>query len=289
MSSFSRNDNIDYKKKADATTRILYPAIVTDIEDKTNSLMIRASIKELRDESLSEVPWSYPFMNKQFVMMPKVGEGVWIMLADPSKPFSDRFWISRAFSNFGNLPFESATTAFINTPHTKLKSYKTLEKTPDGQDLYPQLKNLDKSYWLGRENTDIYQGNGLIELRFGKHERNETLKRNLINPSYIRLEFDSSNKTSNLQVADKIMLVSYQNQTKPSPDMDEKVLDELFEKLSPMAKGDVLVDILKIFRSAILNHSHKYHTLPADPLSESIVKLRFENLDRVLSQNIRIN
>jgi hypothetical protein len=55
-----------------------------------------------------------------------------------------------------------------------------------------------------------------------------------------------------------------------------------------MVRGDVLAEILEVFRKAILNHIHPYYNLPSDK-SGIILDLEKVNLESFKQNNILIN
>jgi uncharacterized protein involved in type VI secretion and phage assembly len=74
-----------------------YRGIVTSIDDSENLGRIMANVPEIYGEE--ESPWAFPSslfagMNYGFVMLPKVGDGVWIEFeaGDISRPIWSSFW-----------------------------------------------------------------------------------------------------------------------------------------------------------------------------------------------------
>lgn len=285
-------DNIFAPNRGASTsnTRTLYPATVVDIEDPADAWRIKCSIQDLRDDKLTDLPYCYPLLGKQIGGLPKIGETVWVMLGDLSRPTGDRFWFPRVFSQYQNINEEYGVESTTKgTIHSRLDFDKSISRIPTAKGLYPDKSNQKRTWLIGRNNADMFFDDNLAVFRVGKHKIDKFTERNQTNPAYLRLEYNTSGQTTSILTADKLMFVSQNTLPKPNIDLDEKKLDDLFQLLSPVPKGDVLVEILDIFRKAILTHSHKYFNLAPDFDNINIQKLRDENLNRTNSKNIKIN
>src|SRR5690606_31916280 len=76
---------------------------------------------------------------------------------------------------------------------------------------------------------------------------------------------------------DKIALLSHDGKPKfRSYDLDNEYKNKIFETGHPSVRGDVLVKILEVFKNAIMQHIHPYHSVVADP---SGVILDLEKID----------
>jgi hypothetical protein len=128
----------------------------------------------------------------------------------------------------------------------------------------------------------------------------------MTDPAYILLrhyDFDN-NKTGESAkkcrstatiVADKINLLgnnSKQDNYKLT-DRKDLITDEEMRKIIDTAHqlpyGDKLIEFLDIFRKAFLNHTHSHYLLPPIPDPETIPQLEGYNLERMLSDTVRIN
>ena len=88
--------------------------------------------------------------------------------------------------------------------------------------------------------------------------------------------------------SDYITLISYNN-TKVNPIMGSDLeMLSTHNSLSPLVRGDVLVEFLKLLVDYVQNHNHPYHKLPATN-ANSKNNLEEFDLERLLSQGIRIN
>src|SRR6056297_1284978 len=86
----------------------IYPATVKQINDPLNSMRIKVVIPELGDETidLETLPWCTYIGDKQIFSLPKIGEAVWIHLANPDKPYTERYWTARVISGYQNVKSE---------------------------------------------------------------------------------------------------------------------------------------------------------------------------------------
>lgn len=276
--------------KRSQAEKILYPAIVTDINDPYDSWRIKCEIIDLRDDRLESLPYCYPIFGKNFGTLPKVGETVLVILADVNKPTSERYWFPRVFSQYQNIKEEyGIENTFRGTLHSRLELDKSISRIPSANNLYPSNVNRNRTWLIGRNNTDLYFDDNLYEIRVGKHKKDRPLEKNLKNRGFIRGEYNTNDQTTTIVSSDQIMLVSQSQQPKPNVDLNEEKLDELFNQLTPIPKGNVLVEILNLFRQAFLTHTHKYHNLQPDPDNINYQKLRDDNFERMFSRNIRIN
>lgn len=129
----------------------------------------------------------------------------------------------------------------------------------------------------------------------------------MTDPAYILLrhyDFDNNRDSRGVSnrccstatiVADKINLLG--NNSKQSnyklTDRDDLITDEEMRKIVETAHqlpyGDKLIEFLDIFRKAFLNHTHSHYLLPPIPDPETIPQLEGYNLERMLSDTVRIN
>lgn len=173
---------------------------------------------------------------------------------------------------------------------------------------------------MGRNNADIIlptrKGNntplnsgGEVLIRAGKFSfnRDNKLSLNTKNPGYLRIKVVETNslanrnnrnnqKTMSMLFSDYIDLIAYDNnvsgkpyRTKVNPIIgeDTQMLDT-HDSLSPLIRGDVLVEFLELIRDYVKNHNHPYHKLAATN-ANSKDKIEQFDLERLLSQGIRIN
>jgi hypothetical protein len=96
--------------------------------------------------------------------------------------------------------------------------------------------------------------------------------------------------------SDYISLISYNNDVNGKPYVTpinpilgtDTELKTVHDSLSPLIRGDVLVEFLELIRDFVKNHNHPYHKLPPTNVN-SKDKIEEFDLQRLLSLGIRIN
>jgi len=276
----------------------------------------------------TEIVWAIPLLPKHLQIMPKVGEKVKLMFFDMGNPQLNRVWVGPLVSQKDKLSYQENVTAgnILNTSIlNKLlknvsgnnKNLRTGDKKigkfrggfPDKEDIA----------LMGRNNADIIlptkstkndklNRGGEVLIRAGKFDFNNLgkLSLNTTNPGYLRIKviesqnsFNAINtrpKTMSMLFSDYISLVSYNNnvvgkpyrtEVNPIIGNDADML-QTHNSLSPLIRGDVLVEFLELLRDYVKNHNHPYHKLPATN-ANSKDKIEQFDLERLLSQGIRIN
>jgi len=276
----------------------------------------------------TEIVWAIPLLPKHLQIMPKVGEKVKLMFFDMGNSQLNRVWVGPLVSQKDKLSYQESVTAgnILNTSIlNKLlknvsgnnKNLRTGDKKigkfrggfPDKEDIA----------LMGRNNADIIlptkstkndklNRGGEVLIRAGKFDFNNLgkLSLNTTNPGYLRIKviesqnsfnaIDTRPKTMSMLFSDYISLVSYNNnvvgkpyrtEVNPIIGNDADML-QTHNSLSPLIRGDVLVEFLELLRDYVKNHNHPYHKLPATN-ANSKDKIEQFDLERLLSQGIRIN
>jgi hypothetical protein len=276
----------------------------------------------------TEIVWAIPLLPKHLQIMPKVGEKVKLMFFDMGSPQLNRVWVGPLVSQKDKLSYQENVTAgnILNTSIlNKLlknvsgnnKNLRTGDKKigkfrggfPDKEDIA----------LMGRNNADIIlptrstkndklNRGGEVLIRAGKFDFNNVgkLSLNTTNPGYLRIKviesqnsfnaIDTRPKTMSMLFSDYISLVSYNNnvvgkpyrtEVNPIIGNDADML-QTHNSLSPLIRGDVLVEFLELLRDYVKNHNHPYHKLPSTN-ANSKDKIEQFDLERLLSQGIRIN
>jgi len=286
-SSPFKRDGVDI-----SDSRTIYYGEVISIDDSTDGGRIKIRIPGIDNKIANEnLAYAYPMQSKFFHVYPKIGEVVRIYFEDIKYPQRGRFWIGSIISQPHKINYDSIYTALSTTNMGITKPDKAPSTYPDAEGIYPKL---DEIAILGRLNNDIILRENDIELRVGKHEPNNNLKLNKKNPASIRLTFqqnkNSEDYTSyNILMADKIALISHSGVPKiKSALLTDNDRVDLFNNAHPLARADILVKILEIYRNALLTHLHPHSTLKADK-SNIILDLENINLESILQKNIVIN
>lgn len=277
------------KSKNDNKTNVLniYYGYVVSNDDPEDMMRLKVRIDGL-DNSIDDkdLPYSLPLLPKFFHIIPQVSEAVMVLISNTDKPYNLRKWIGSVISQPQFFEFDPYYYSALNgTEYQRITSQKSLKIIPDGRELHPEKEDVAV---IGRYNTDIIQRKKEIILRTGIHDDLDKTKLNKKNPAYVKLNFNSENLSTTMLVADRIGIISHKNRNKYKPILDNNEIDRFFKEASSMAKGDVLLEALKIFREAIINHVHGGTNLEANN-SNIIKSLKELNLENILSENIKIN
>lgn len=284
-----------YKKITDKTynVRNVYYGEVVSLNDSTDGGIIKVKILGLDNKitNTEDLADCYPLLPKFFHVYPKIGEVVRIILEDPNYPQRGRFWLGSVISQPQKIEFDSIYTALSTTDRGLTRPITAPTTYPDAQGVFPTK---DDVAIVGRENTDVVLRDSQLELRAGKHENDNILKLNTKNPASINLTFEQNENdgeyySNTVVLSDKIAFISHDGQPKfKAARITPEDRTRIFEEGHPIARADVLVKILEIFRQAIIGHIHGYSALPAD--KNSIINdLEKINIKSIVQENIVIN
>jgi hypothetical protein len=263
-----------------------------------------------------QLPNCYPMMPKHLNMVPKVGEVVMVVMLGEDEKLSDRYYMGPFISSLTKAEKDTfdttATSVLMNSTTTPPEE---IDRIPSANGVYedPKYVIID-----GRNNTDIMQRDEEILIRAGKFVTGQPLVFNDKNPGYIQIKHNfniqrengngSDKKTVTNIVSEKINLITYadgspefdltkvNDKTRSAEYIDDETLQEIMENAHPLVFGDTLVEYLKLFKSALINHVHNGQgNKPTDrtdgdglPLDVFIKKA--EELEKkMISKNIRIN
>ena len=271
-----------------ATIRNIYYGKVVWIDDPTDGGIIKVRIPDL-DNYLEDkdLPDAYPLLQKYFYVIPQVGEMVRIFMENIETPMSSRQYLGSIISQPQKYKYDGLYTA-LSTTNVGVSSPDDAPSTfPDAKGVFPTKKDIA---FIGRDNTDIILRAKEIEVRAGKHDVSDILKLNKTNPASIKLTIsEDGTVSSNVIMADKIALISHDGIPKfKAAEVDKVERDRIFDEAHPIARGDVLAEILEIFRRAILQHIHPYNSMPAD-ISKIIIDLQKLNIENILQKNVVVN
>ncbi len=273
--------------------RTIFYGEVIDIGDDTEGGRIKVRIPELDNKtSNNELPWAYPLLPKFFHIYPQVGEMVRIFLEDNKFPERSRFWLGSIISQPHKIGFDSKFTALSTTNLSLTRPDKAPSTYPDAIGVFPSKSDIAI---VGKVNTDIILRVNEVHIRAGKHENEDILKLNTENPASIHMVFEPTQENSDSYYSntviqsDKIAIISHKgNPNFKAANLSPQDRTRIFENGHPVARADVLVEALEIFRLAILGHEHGYSALPADK-NEIINKLEKLQLELIMQKNIVIN
>lgn len=274
-------------------TRSIYYGEVISIDDEFDSSRIKVRIPDV-DKTIGndDLVYCYPLMPRFFHILPKIGEVVRIFIEDVRMPQRSRFWLGSVISQPHKIEYDLNFSALSTTNIGLTKPDKAPSTIPDAKGLYPEKDDIGI---MGRLNTDILLKPNQIILRAGKHEPNDKLKLNIKNSASLSLNFDADTKNKGvdyysnaIMIADKIALVSHTgNPRLKTHSLTVEDRQRIFDSCHPIPRGDVLVEILKMFKKALSTHVHQYSNVVPDPLAlNEINKIDF---DLLLQKNIVIN
>ena len=314
-------------KKNNKFLRVIGLSEKQEINNPNTEKTLNNSIKNTDSsvETQTEIPWSIPLLPKHLQIMPKVGEKVKVILFDMGNSQSDRAWIGPLSSQKTKLNFEDGVTSgnILNSSRLTVslknvsgnnKKLRTGNKKIGGfTGGFPDKSDIAL---MGRNNADIVlpskdgfsklNAGGEILLRVGKFKFNsgDDLELNINNPGYFRLKVVDEKignqtilqKTRSMLFSDYISLISYNNDVNGKPYVTpinpilgtDTELKTVHDSLSPLIRGDVLVEFLELIRDFVKNHNHPYHKLPPTNVN-SKDKIEEFDLQRLLSLGIRIN
>ena len=264
---------------------------------------------------LSTGMWAFPLLPKILYVKPKVGE--WVLILSSSNM---NYYIGPVIAQKTDMNFcgDGIYDKFI--PGGEAVPEATDDKW-DGfaKDSEVGIEGRKNSSIIVRDN-DVLLSSGLRKATPNKDSDGVSFSvNNDGDESFIDLKYDEeknidegdiNNFRSTATVhADKIFLVGKtSNYDKWNPSVKfinnktgdilgrEKIgngmcdnMDELNNATSPLAYGDKLVEFLELFRDAFKEHVHWLKTPILADESSSVMKLLNYNLDKLLSNNVKIN
>lgn len=283
-------------KKNDSTivlNRSIYYGNVISIDDDVEGGRIKVRIDGLDNITSNEnLPWAYPLLPKFFHVYPQVGEKVRIFLEDNKFPQRSRFWLGSVISQLQKIGFDSEYTALSTTNLAITEPQPAYTTYPDAKGVFPLKTDVAI---IGKVNTDIILRVNEVHLRAGKHENDNVLKLNTKNPAQISMYFEKEPENSGKYYSntiinsDKIaLIVNGGTPTFKTIRSDANDRQKIFENGHPIARGDVLVEVLNVIRNALIGHIHGYSGVAAEKTT-IINKLESINFEQILQKNIVIN
>jgi hypothetical protein len=258
------------------------------------------------------LPWCYPMLQKFFSSTPKVGEGVFVLIISHKKTHSDRLYLGPINSQPDKLSFDPvSSTALMPFTFTLVAPNTDPTRIPELNGVFPRVDDIAIQ---GRYNTDLIFRKNEILLRAGKFvEADKTpnnpypFKFNTDTPGYIQIKNNVSfspyavanpdiGSAINI-VANKINLLTHKdgaprfNLANQESQLSDEEMLTILAKAHPLPFGDILVEYLRLFKTAFLNHVHNGGT-PTGIGDGAVAKFSKEAGDlenRMLSKNIRIN
>lgn len=269
---------------------IIYLGEVRSTNDPLDSGRIKIRIRGLDDKLKdADLPYCTPLLPKYINVIPQVGEvaNIFVLRVDKTNIF--RQYIGPIISQPQRLEKDPYYfTALSNTELAQAKPLAGVSSIPDAEGVYPTK---DEVAFQGRKNADLVFKDSELVLRAGKFEFNNNTKRNLTNPAYIQLKYDSVSGTTSVAniVANKINLIAHGgNPIYPAVLSDQDILDIAKTAFSSL-RGEKVLEFFKLMQDFVANHIHPYSNLSPNPGVGKIKEIINFDLNTMLSTNIKIN
>lgn len=289
------------------SNRIVYPAIVRDIEDQSGQNRIRAEIinKDAdgnlipgrdRNIPIDKLPICIPLLSEFLHVRPKVGEQVLVILENPTQSTSARYWMGPVINSQIKLPYQSYQDS-ISIFNIASYDQKAIYDSPTLQTQATQaavLPNQQEISIQGREDADIVLRPREIEIKVGKFKLNSVKELNNSTPCRIQLrQVDSLTTNTGVKSADQelqknfspfsqlniqatnINLISTEGKFREYDSTNKenttnprlKDYGDVAQQLHPAVFGDELIAFLELITQFLLTH---IHTPQSPALSNSI-------------------
>lgn len=266
----------------------MYYGEVVSINDPTEGGRIKVRIADLDDKTNNDsLPYAYPAIPKFLHIYPQVGEVVRVFLEDVRFPQRGRQWIGSVISQLPKVGRDGFLTALSTTNLALGAPSKAPSQYPDAKGVYPDIADIGL---IGRDNTELMLKPKQVLIRAGRHVVDNVLALNKLNPATLQMDISADGKQSSIiQLANKIALIAHEGNPKlPATNYDAATIERVFKEAHPISRGDILVQILEVFRNAIIQHVHGYAGIVADK-NAIIADLEKIDLTQMLQYNIRIN
>jgi hypothetical protein len=312
MSKFSFGGSSIYNQGAGKRleTTIFYYGTVVSNNDELGANRIIVRIIGIDDTTaLNELPYAFPMVQKFFHVVPKVGESVLVFIPNVINPYIDRLYIGPIISQPQMLKNDSELYSSKSTLDSgNINSRPSPNTIPENRGVYPKTQDIAMQ---GRDNSDLIFREKEVIIRAGQFNVNtldgDIPKFNKVNPSYIQIKHDVVIKAGSETISEerggvinivsnKINILSHKNgsprfelNNQDSNISDEELL-KIINEAHPLVFGDVLIEYIKVLRSAFLNHVHSYPGKKPQDLSggNDIDNLLEFDLNSLLSKNIKI-
>lgn len=291
---------------------IIKIAEVKSVIDDADGMRIKVRLVP-EDNSISldkNLPYAFPLLPKQIHVSPKVGECVFVILANQGESEGNRYYIGPIISqpqmlnkdNYSNL---SAVSLLKGN-----EVVSPLEAPSVNPEINGSLPEYEDIAIQGRQNTDIILKNNEMRIRCGMRNnpllpQPENLFFNKQNPAYIQMKYMknkvkyNNNSSYNTYgsvinvVADRINLLTHDSEssytlTDENELIPEDVLNDIMNNGHPFVYGDRLINFLTKLLNVVATHTHPF---PNDPPYNDVkmTDVTTTNLNTLLSKTIKTN
>lgn len=288
-------------------TSIIRLCEVKSIIDDTDGLRIKVRLTpEDNDISLDKnLPFVFPLIPKMLHVTPKVGECVFIILANQGDKNGNRYYIGPVISQpqmMNKDPYNFSAVSLLKG-NEMVSPGEAPSMNPQIDGTLPDYNDISIQ---GRQNCDIILKDNEMRIRCGFKESptaspSNNLFFNKLNPAYIQMKYIQGKLKNNKKefgsainiVADKINLLSHisknnYNLTDSKNLISDEELLKIINTAHPVVFGDNLVDFLKLFLNAFMQHSHPFPMDP--PMNNSVLKnVSTFDFNDLLSASIKVN
>jgi hypothetical protein len=240
---------------------------VISIENKTHTGRITVRIEEL-DKNINDadLPPCYPFFNFQFLnLLPKKGERVSVILdrsysGEKTMNQEKRYWNSVTISQPDKILYDPYYYTASSAETDGYADPINIDDIPDAKGVNPLP---DEVAIRGRENTDITFKEGEIVVRAGRHEKNNPLKFNELDPAFIQIKHKNSSAVPKYKTIDTFKEIPATHIIKVSDDSNSVLIKVIDKKATNVVEtySETFVDRKKFVastRKKILEFQSKY-------------------------------
>ena len=280
---------------------------VKSVIDDTDGMRIKVRMTPY-DNNIAyddDLPYAFPLLPKMLHITPKVGECVLIILGIQGDKDGNRYYIGPVISQpqmMKNDPYNFSATSLLKGNNV-LSPMEAPSSNPNIDGSMPDFEDVAIE---GRSNSDIILKDNELRIRCGFKETPDSsspknMYFNKINPAFIQMKYVEDKLQSengyfgsaiNI-VSDKINFISHQsknnyNVTDSKDLISDSELIKIVDELHPAVYGDKLVEFLKLFLNAFMQHSHAFPMDP--PTKDNIVnQASTYNLDEINSKSVKLN
>lgn len=276
---------------------------VVSIDDDTDADRIKVRLTpEDNSKTLSEIEYAFPLLPKMFHVKPKVGEGVFVLLATANDGDSQRYYIGPVISQDHRIyedPYFMGGDSFLRGAYKKFDVAPRMIPEQNGT-----LPNDDDIVIRGRKNAEIQISDDDVKLKAGVKltDGDYKISFNEKNPAYTKVKYHlnplcDGSQSSTVIVADKIALLGHKspynfNLTNRQDLISDNELNKVIESAYKLPYGEKLVEFLKVFVEAFVTHTHPFSMLPPNPahcIELNANKVEMLDRETLLSDTVRIN
>lgn len=305
------NGQASIYSQGNQNSRLIYPAIVLNIDDPNEQGRIIARIINLdqngkqfggrdRDVPDDKLPFCIPLDSPHHHCKPMVGEMVYIHLENPSDNSAPRYFTGPVINSKFKLKYQEYSEAIKIFDDTKFPVNNNSNNQPKTSGLFPEPADIALQ---GRDDADLMLKSREVYLVAGKFKPN-TFDENVETPSYLQLKQFYNVTTGPLKSFSQVNLQSSNvNIYSPlgkfrSADLknfetneDLNSFGDVASRLHPTVFGDELIKLFDIIIRVIITHIHTPQSpLVPTPDSTSLQEYSISGkLQDLLSKHVRIN